>query len=73
MLITSAGLPSAELEPRHQYNAHDALLDLGSTAEDHGETGNEKDWTMRAGAERKTLPLMRRFNDHSHRLLDDAL
>jgi transcription initiation factor TFIIH subunit 1 len=62
-----------QLEPKRQYNAHDALLDLASTEEDHGETGNEKDWTMRAGAERKTLPLMRRFNDHSSSLLDSAL
>lgn len=61
------------LEPRREYNAHDAFLDLGATAEDHGETGNEKDWTMRAGVERKTLPLMRRFNDHSQSLLDSAL
>ena len=28
---------------------------------------------MRAGAERRTLPLMRRFNDHSQSLLDSAL
>jgi transcription initiation factor TFIIH subunit 1 len=62
-----------QLEPRKQYNAHDAFLDLAATEEDHGETGNEKDWTMRAGAERKTLPLMRRFNDHSQSLLDSAL
>lgn len=61
------------IEPRKQHNAHDAFLDLGATAEDHGETGNEKDWTMRAGVERKTLPLMRRFNDHSQSLLDSAL
>lgn len=62
-----------QLEPKKRYNAHDAFLDLASTEEDHGETGNEKDWTMRAGAERKTLPLMRRFNDHSSSLLDSAL
>jgi transcription initiation factor TFIIH subunit 1 len=62
-----------QLIPKKQYNAHDAFLDLASTEEDHGETGNEKDWTMRAGAERKTLPLMRRFNDHSQSLLDSAL
>lgn len=62
-----------QLEPKRQYNAHDAFLDLAATEEDHGETGNEKDWTMRAGAERKTLPLMRRFNDHSQSLLDSAL
>ncbi|SNX86709.1 related to TFB1 - subunit of RNA polymerase II transcription initiation factor TFIIH [Melanopsichium pennsylvanicum] len=62
-----------ELEPRKMYNPHDRLLDLQATEEDHGETGNEKDWTMRAGAERRTLPLMRRFNDHSQSLLDSAL
>jgi len=61
------------LEPRRHVNAHDALLDLGSTAEDHQETGNSRDWTMRAGVERRTLPLMRRFNDHSQSLLDSAL
>ncbi|PWY99276.1 hypothetical protein BCV70DRAFT_200854 [Testicularia cyperi] len=62
-----------QLEPRKTYNPHDRLLDLQATEEDHGETGNGKDWTMRAGAERRTLPLMRRFNDHSQSLLDSAL
>lgn len=62
-----------QLEPRRTFNPHDRLLDLQATEEDHGETGNEKDWTMRAGAERRTLPLMRRFNDHSQSLLDSAL
>ncbi|TKY88129.1 hypothetical protein EX895_002839 [Sporisorium graminicola] len=62
-----------QLEPRRIFNPHDRLLDLQATEEDHGETGNEKDWTMRAGAERRTLPLMRRFNDHSQSLLDSAL
>lgn len=62
-----------QLEPRRYFNPHDRLLDLQATEEDHGETGNEKDWTMRAGAERRTLPLMRRFNDHSQSLLDSAL
>ncbi|SPO31208.1 related to TFB1 - subunit of RNA polymerase II transcription initiation factor TFIIH [Ustilago trichophora] len=62
-----------QLEPRRVFNPHDRLLDLGATEEDHGETGNGKDWTMRAGAERRTLPLMRRFNDHSQSLLDSAL
>ncbi|PWN93297.1 hypothetical protein FA10DRAFT_263961 [Acaromyces ingoldii] len=62
------------IEPRRkQFDAHDRFLDLGATAEDHQETGNEKDWTMRAGGERKTLPLIRRFNDHSQSLLDSAL
>lgn len=62
-----------ELQPRREFNPHDRLLDLQATEEDHAETGNEKDWTMRAGAERRTLPLMRRFNDHSQSLLDSAL
>ncbi|SPO39649.1 related to TFB1 - subunit of RNA polymerase II transcription initiation factor TFIIH [Pseudozyma flocculosa] len=62
-----------QLEPRRLRNPHDRLLDLAATEEDHQETGNTKDWTMRAGAERRTLPLMRRFNDHSQSLLDSAL
>ncbi|PWN47452.1 BSD-domain-containing protein, partial [Violaceomyces palustris] len=61
------------LESRQHHVARNRLLDLGATEEDHQETGNEKDWTMRAGAERRTLPLMRRFNVHSQSLLDSAL
>lgn len=49
------------------------LLDLAATEEDHGETGNAKDFTMRAGSQRKSLPLMRKFNEHSERLLESAL
>jgi len=63
----------AEIEPRRQHNPHDAFLDLGATAEDHQETGNAADFTMRAGSSRSALPLMRRFNEHSTSLLDDAL
>ena len=37
------------------------------------ETGNQQDYTMRAGSQRSSLPLMRRFNEHSERLLDSAL
>ncbi|POW17681.1 hypothetical protein PSTT_00436 [Puccinia striiformis] len=49
------------------------LLDLNSTLEDHTETGNSDDWTMRPGTQRSSLPLMRRFNEHSQRLLDSTL
>lgn len=49
------------------------LLDLAATEEDHGETGNSNDWTMRAGTQRSSLPLMRRFNEHSQRLLNSSL
>ena len=62
-----------ELESRREFQAHDSFLDLGATEEDHAETGNAKDWTMRAGAEKGALPLLRRFNEHSGSLLDSAL
>ncbi|KAJ7287846.1 hypothetical protein C8J57DRAFT_1285066 [Mycena rebaudengoi] len=45
----------------------------GATLEDHGETGNEKDVTMMAGRQRGALPLIRKFNEHSERLLNSAL
>jgi transcription initiation factor TFIIH subunit 1 len=64
-----------DLEPKNLPKASDVyrLLDLAATEEDHGETGNAKDYTMRAGSQRKSLPLMRRFNEHSERLLTQAL
>lgn len=71
VLTLACALP--DIEPRRQHTAHEALLDLGATAEDHGETGNTADWTMKAGGSRSALPLMRRFNEHSASLLDDAL
>jgi hypothetical protein len=37
------------------------------------QTGNEKDVTMQAGKQRGALPLIRRFNQHSERLLNSAL
>ena len=61
--------PQANLETEHIYR----LLDLASTEEDHGETGNQQDYTMRAGTQRAALPLMRRFNQHSERMLDQSL
>ena len=36
-------------------------------------TGNEKDVTMRAGRQKAALPLIRKFNEHSERLLNSAL
>ncbi|KAF7361667.1 hypothetical protein MVEN_00510100 [Mycena venus] len=63
-----------ELEPRRQRNERVQLfVDLGATLEDHGETGNEKDVTMIAGRQRGALPLIRKFNEHSERLLNSAL
>jgi hypothetical protein len=37
------------------------------------QTGNEKDVTMQAGKQRGALPLIRKFNEHSERLLKSAL
>ncbi|KIK67231.1 hypothetical protein GYMLUDRAFT_1019663 [Collybiopsis luxurians FD-317 M1] len=63
-----------ELEPRRQKDANvDLFVDLGATREDHEETGNEKDVTMQAGKQRGALPLIRKFNEHSERLLNSAL
>ncbi|KAK0562884.1 RNA polymerase II transcription factor B subunit 1 [Tilletia horrida] len=65
-----------DIEPRSAYNPHDSLLDLASTANDHDETGNQRDWTMRpgfGGGGKRALPLLRRFNEHSQSLLDSAL
>lgn len=64
---------TTELEPRRAYNPHDALLNLSTTEEDHMATGNAQDWTMRPGFDRRTLPLMRRFNQHAESLLTSSL
>lgn len=37
------------------------------------QTGNIKDVTMQAGKQRAVLPLIRKFNEHSGRLLHTAL
>ncbi|KAJ7072140.1 hypothetical protein C8F01DRAFT_1102708 [Mycena amicta] len=63
-----------ELEPRRQRSETVQLfVDLAATFEDHAETGNEKDITMVAGRQRGALPLIRKFNEHSERLLNSAL
>ncbi|KAI8461187.1 hypothetical protein BY996DRAFT_8432418 [Phakopsora pachyrhizi] len=49
------------------------LLDLAATQEDHLETGKSQDWAMGAGNQMSSLPLIRRFNQHSQRLLDSSL
>ena len=64
-------------------------MDLAATQEDHAEvrqchytsatlltkiqTGNIRDVTMQAGKQKTSLPLMRKFNEHSERLLNTAL
>jgi transcription initiation factor TFIIH subunit 1 len=63
-----------ELEPRRPRDqVSDLYISLGATLEDHEETGNEKDITMKAGRQRGALPLIRKFNEHSERLLNSAL
>lgn len=62
------------IEPRRQRNKNvDRLVDLGATNEDHGEAWNEKDITMQPGRQRGALPLIRKFNEHSERLLNTSL
>ncbi|PCH43612.1 hypothetical protein WOLCODRAFT_122269 [Wolfiporia cocos MD-104 SS10] len=63
-----------ELEPRRlREEGVDIFIDLGATQEDHDETGNTNDVTMQAGKQRAVLPLIRKFNEHSGRLLHTAL
>lgn len=63
-----------ELAPRRiRDEGVDTFIDLGATEEDHGRTGNEKDVTMQAGKQKAVLPLIRKFNEHSGRLLNSAL
>ncbi|KAI5123068.1 hypothetical protein M0805_000502 [Coniferiporia weirii] len=62
-----------ELEPRRQReNGVDLFVNLLATQEDHIETGNQRDTTMQAGRQRGALPLIRKFNEHSERLLNAA-
>ncbi|KAG5353502.1 hypothetical protein C0989_006316 [Termitomyces sp. Mn162] len=66
--------PPPGLEPRRQRNQSvDIFVDLAATSEDHEPTGNEKDITMQPGRQRGALPLIRKFNEHSERLLNSAL
>ncbi|KAK7053447.1 RNA polymerase II transcription factor B subunit 1 [Paramarasmius palmivorus] len=63
-----------ELEPRRQRDIDvDLFVDLGATNEDHEANGNQKDITMQAGRQKGALPLIRKFNEHSERLLNSAL
>ncbi|PFH53830.1 hypothetical protein AMATHDRAFT_137016 [Amanita thiersii Skay4041] len=62
------------LEPRRvRPEVEDLFVSLRATQEDHVETGNEKDVTMQAGRQKGALPLIRKFNEHSERLLKSAL
>lgn len=36
-------------------------------------TNQPRDFTMKAGGQKASLPLMRRFNEHSERLLNQTL
>ncbi|KAI9281270.1 hypothetical protein BC943DRAFT_282700 [Umbelopsis sp. AD052] len=50
-----------------EYDHFKKTIDLNATAEDHNESGNAPDFTMRPGS--KNLPLIRRFNRHAMREL----
>ncbi|ORY89771.1 hypothetical protein BCR35DRAFT_300243 [Leucosporidium creatinivorum] len=63
-----------DIEPKNlQHHDIYRLLDLAATEEDQHEVTNQRDVTMRPGRERAALPLMRRFNEHSERLLNSSL
>ncbi|TPX68682.1 hypothetical protein SpCBS45565_g02902 [Spizellomyces sp. 'palustris'] len=54
---------------RAKYESSHLLLDLAAQIEDHLETGNRPDTTMRAGSVRSSLPLIRQFNRVSEGVL----
>ncbi|KAF8304970.1 hypothetical protein DL93DRAFT_2089951, partial [Clavulina sp. PMI_390] len=63
-----------DVEPLRPTNRRvQLMLDLEATEGDHGETGNDRDVTMRAGRRKNAVPIIRRFNEHSERLLQSAL
>ncbi|KAJ1304522.1 hypothetical protein OPQ81_005665 [Rhizoctonia solani] len=59
-------------EPLHQRPpASSLLIDLSATSEDHGEVGHV--YMLWTGGLRSTLPLIRKFNEHSTNVLDAGL
>lgn len=58
------------LHPNLIFNSTNKLLDLTTTNDDHLETGNAPDTTMKAGSFKDALPLIRKFNRHSQLILD---
>ncbi|WRT66590.1 uncharacterized protein IL334_003549 [Kwoniella shivajii] len=65
--------PDWNIQPRQSLpDDVERYLDLAATEEDHGESITVRDVTMQAGRERSALPLIRRFNDHSKKLLRAA-
>ncbi|WVW84245.1 hypothetical protein I302_106275 [Kwoniella bestiolae CBS 10118] len=65
--------PDWNIQPRQILpDDVERFLDLAATEEDHGEAITVRDVTMQAGRERSALPLIRRFNDHSKKLLRAA-
>ncbi|KAI8827161.1 uncharacterized protein EV422DRAFT_563241 [Fimicolochytrium jonesii] len=63
----------AEHPKAASYESSNYLLDLGAQSEDHTETGNRPDSTMRAGGVRASLPLIRQFNRVSEGVLKSTL
>ncbi|KAL7419067.1 RNA polymerase II transcription factor B subunit 1 [Cryptotrichosporon argae] len=62
--------PDWNVQPRKALpDDVERFLDLAATEEDHGETATVRDVTMQAGRERGALPLIRRFNEHSQKLV----
>jgi hypothetical protein len=60
------------LHPNLSFESHNRLLDLTTTAEDISEKGNGPDRTMKAGSNKDSLPLIRKFNRHSKLILEQT-
>ncbi|CAO3614392.1 unnamed protein product [Cunninghamella blakesleeana] len=46
------------------------IIDIEASIEDHIESGNAPDFTMKPGSDDQVLPLIRRFNRHASRVLE---
>jgi transcription initiation factor TFIIH subunit 1 len=53
-------------------NTISPLVNLDMTEQDHGETGNAPDSTMKAGRIKESLPMIRKFNRHSQLILRET-
>jgi NADPH-dependent 7-cyano-7-deazaguanine reductase QueF len=60
------------LHPNLSFESNNRLLDLTTTAEDISEKGNGPDRTMKAGNNKDSLPLIRKFNRHSKLILEQT-
>ncbi|CAO3638956.1 unnamed protein product [Cunninghamella echinulata] len=61
---------NAKAPDMSQMDRIQRIIDLEASIEDHVESGNAPDFTMKPGRDEQVLPLIRRFNRHASRVLE---